>query len=639
MPAFTIPGLSSGQDTNLIVKKLVELEAKPIRRLEQQNSFNKAQSKAWSDLKTVTTDLQEKTRALISFTAPFAMKGIVSEPEGIISGDASRSASSGKRRIEIKELATSHQISGEKTDVNKQIPTGKFKIFSGDSEKEIEFPGGTIRDLASSIKVSAAGLVNTGLVKVDGDNYVLTLTATFSGKDRKLKFEDSNGVLQAANLVGATEPADPPKELNLLPEADQIQVFQPEKYGIPSDSKPVFKEENGKRWMEIASVASFQFGIPTTEFKKNTKIELATSTEFAPEEKLELGILYKENDKEKMIFETASKENGKVILNLKNFPSGQKVHKILLANSSGKTIILDSFHIIIPGEFRGAKPSKEIAEAKDAVFLVDGIEVNRPKNEGLTDVLDGVSLNLHKKTEGPVNIDIKTDSDKGIEMIKEFVAAYNTVLKFSKESTAVDKNATVQDGKEEGGEIGQSFWEGKTKTGLLSGEHTVIRLIAGMKTIASSSYPVSGENSVRMLSDIGINTGKVGSKWADIQDGFLILDEDKLRSKLAENPDSVRNLFAIDTNSDARMDTGVGVDLLEHIKPYTQYAGGLVSGKVKMLEEQVADNNKKIKEFENHLVSYEKKLKSKFLYMEQGVGKNKAVGAYLNNNLKGAKNE
>ncbi|EMY22708.1 flagellar hook-associated protein 2, C-terminal domain protein [Leptospira interrogans serovar Australis str. 200703203] len=187
--------------------------------------------------------------------------------------------------------------------------------------------------------------------------------------------------------------------------------------------------------------------------------------------------------------------------------------------------------------------------------------------------------------------------------------------------------------------LGKVFWEGKTKTGLLSGEHTVIRLIAGMKTVASSSYPVSGENSVRMLSDIGINTGKVGSKWADIQDGFLILDEDKLRSKLAENPDSVRNLFAIDTNSDARMDTGVGVDLLEHIKPYTQYAGGLVSGKVKMLEEQVADNNKKIKEFENHLVSYEKKLKSKFLYMEQGVGKNKAVGAYLNNNLKGAKNE
>ncbi|MCH1916176.1 flagellar filament capping protein FliD [Leptospira noguchii] len=639
MPAFTIPGLSSGQDTNLIVKKLVELEAKPIRRLEQQNSFNKAQSKAWSDLKTVTTDLQEKTRALISFTAPFAMKSIVSEPEGIISGDASRSASSGKRRIEIKELATSHQISGEKTDVNKQIPAGKFKIFSGDSEKEIEFSGGTIRDLASSIKISAAGLVNTGLVKVDGDNYVLTLTATSSGKDRKLKFEDSNGVLQAANLVGATEPADPSKELNFFPDADQIQVFQPEKYGIPSDFKPVFKEENGKKWMEIASVGSFQFGIPTTEFKKNTKIELTTSTEFAPEDKLELGILYKENDKEKMIFETASKENGKVILNLKNFPSGQKVHKILLANSSGKTIILDSFHIIIPGEFKGAKPSKEITEAKDAVFLVDGIEVNRPKNEGLTDVLDGVSLNLHKKTEGPVNIDIKTDSDKGIEMIKEFVAAYNTVLKFSKESTAVDKNATVQDGKEEGAEIGQSFWEGKTKTGLLSGEHTVIRLIAGMKTVASSSYPVSGENPVRMLSDIGINTGKVGSKWADIQDGFLILDEDKLRSKLAENPDSVRNLFAIDTNLDARMDTGVAVDLLEHIKPYTQYAGGLVSGKVKMLEEQVADNNKKIKEFENHLVSYEKKLKSKFLYMEQGVGKNKAVGAYLNNNLKGARNE
>lgn len=639
MPAFTIPGLSSGQDTNLIVKKLVELEAKPIRRLEQQNSFNKAQVKAWNELKVVTTDLQNKTRALISFTAPFAMKNIVSEPEGVVSGDASRSASAGKRKIEIKELATYHQISGEKTDANKQIPAGKFKIFSGDSEKEIEFSGGTIRDLASSIKISAAGLVNTGLVKVDGDNYVLTLTAGLSGKEQRLKFEDTNGILQAANLVGATEPADPPKVLNFFPEADQTSVFQPEKYGIATDTKPVYKEENDKKWMEIASVGSFQFGIPTTELKKNARVELLTSTEFAPEDKLELGILYKENNKEKMIFETASKQEGKIVLNLKSFPSGQKAHKILFVNSSGKTVILDSFHVVIPGEFKGAKPTKEIAEAKDAVFLIDGIEVNRPKNEGLTDVLDGVSLNLLKKTEVPASIDIKTDSDKGLEMLKEFVAAYNTVLKFGKDATAVDKNAQIKDGKEDSGEIGQSFWEGKSKSGLLSGEHTVLRLIAGMKTVASSSYPVSGENAVRMLSDIGISTGKVRSEWANIKDGFLILDEEKLRSKLAENPDSVRNLFAIDTNSDARMDTGVAVDLLEHIKPYTQDTGGLVSGKVKMLEEQVTDNNKKIKEYENHLVSYEKKLKSKFLYMEQGVGKNKAVGAYLNNNLKGAKNE
>lgn len=274
MPAFTIPGLSSGQDTNLIVKKLVELEAKPIRRLEQQNSFNKAQSKAWSDLKTVTTDLQEKTRALISFTAPFAMKSIVSEPEGIISGDASRSASSGKRRIEIKELATSHQISGEKTDVNKQIPAGKFKIFSGDSEKEIEFSGGTIRDLASSIKVSAAGLVNTGLVKVDGDNYVLTLTATFSGKDRKLKFEDSNGVLQAANLVGATEPADPPKELNLLPEADQIQVFQPENTESLPILNPFLKRKTVRGGWKLRALLHFNLEFLLPSLKRIQKLNL-----------------------------------------------------------------------------------------------------------------------------------------------------------------------------------------------------------------------------------------------------------------------------------------------------------------------------------------------------------------------------
>ncbi|MEI1306872.1 flagellar cap protein FliD N-terminal domain-containing protein, partial [Leptospira venezuelensis] len=198
MPAFSIPGLSSGQDTNQIVKKLVELEAKPIRRLERQNGFNQAQVKAWSDLKTLTTDLQNKTREIISFTAPFATKSIVSDPEGVITGDAARSASSGKRKIEVKDLATFHQISGDPIDSERKIPAGTFKVLSGEIEKEIEFQGGTIRDLYLTIRTAAAGIVQPTIVKVDQDKTVLTLAASQSGKDNQLKFDDPNGVLKAA---------------------------------------------------------------------------------------------------------------------------------------------------------------------------------------------------------------------------------------------------------------------------------------------------------------------------------------------------------------------------------------------------------------------------------------------------------
>ncbi|GBF39159.1 flagellar filament capping protein FliD [Leptospira johnsonii] len=638
MPAFSIPGLSSGQDTNQIVKKLVELEAKPIRRLEKQNGFNQAQVKAWSDLKTLTTDLQNKTREIISFTAPFATKSIVSDPEGVITGDAARSANSGKRKIEVKELATFHQISGDPIDSERKILAGTFKIISGEIEKEIEFQGGTIRDLYLTIRTAAAGIVQPTLVKVDQDKTVLTLAAAQSGKDNQLKFDDPNGVLKGASLVGGMLPQDPPQYFYLPWESSQTNPFQPNKYGMSATAKPIFiaadpeKKEPSK--IKLSSKQAFQFHMDAREGKKGARIEATLSEPLEEGETISLGVLYDQDEQDKVFLEQAYHKEGKIRITFKSNMDGKKIHKVIVINQTGKEKEFSNFRFVLPSEFNGAKPAKTIVEAKDAVFTVDGIEITRPKNEGLTDVLDGVLLNLNKKSEGgPATVDIKVDSAKGIRMIKEFIEAYNNVLKYSKDATAVNREGGISDSKLEDPDIARSFWEGKTKTGILAGENSVIRLVAGMKTVTTSSFPAFPNSEIRTLSDVGISTGEVGSKWADIQEGLLSLDEAKLAAKLAENPDAVRHLFAQDTNSDARMDTGVGVNLVEHLKPYTQFAGGLVTSKIKLLEEQVSDNNKKIKNFESHLMSYEKKLKEKFLYMEQGVGRNKAVGSYLNNNL------
>ncbi|TGL63581.1 flagellar filament capping protein FliD [Leptospira sarikeiensis] len=637
MPAFSIPGLSSGQDTNQIVKKLVELEAKPIRRLEKQNGFNQAQVKAWADLKTLATDLQNKTREITSFTAPFATKSIVSDPEGVITGDAARSASSGKRKIDVKELATFHQISGDPIDSERKIPAGTFKILSGDIEKEIEFQGGTIRDLHLTIRTAAAGIAQPTLVKVDQDKTVLTLAASQSGKDNQLKFDDSNGVLKAASLVGGMLPQDPPQSFYLPWEASQTNVFQPDKYGMTADARPVFIPGNAEKKepskIKLTGKQAFQFHVDAKEGKKGARIEATLSEPLEEGESISLGVIYDQDEQDKVLLEPAYHKEGKIRITFKAPMEGKKIHKVIVVNQTGKEKEFSNFRFVLPAEFNGAKPAKTIVEAKDAVFTIDGIEVTRPKNEGLTDVLDGVLLNLNKKSEGPVIVDIKVDSAKGIRLVKEFIEAYNNVLKYSKDATAVNRESGTSDSKLDDPDIARSFWEGKSKTGILAGENSVIRLVAGLKSVTTASFPAYPNSEIRTLSDVGISTGDVGSKWADIQEGLLTLDEAKLSAKLAENPDAVRHLFAQDTNSDARMDTGVGINLVEHLKPYTQYAGGLVTSKIKLLEEQVSDNNKKIKNFESHLLSYEKKLKEKFLYMEQGVGKNKAVGSYLNNNL------
>ena len=92
MPAYTISGLSSGQNTNDIIRKLLELEAKPIKRWEKENEYQKIQIKAWNELRNLTLNLQIKTKALTSFTAPFSSKKVSANEEGFITGEANRNA-------------------------------------------------------------------------------------------------------------------------------------------------------------------------------------------------------------------------------------------------------------------------------------------------------------------------------------------------------------------------------------------------------------------------------------------------------------------------------------------------------------------------------------------------------------------
>jgi flagellar hook-associated protein 2 len=51
-----------------------------------------------------------------------------------------------------------------------------------------------------------------------------------------------------------------------------------------------------------------------------------------------------------------------------------------------------------------------VAKAADARIRVDGIEVQRDKNEGLTDVVKGLTLNLRSKSDHPVTIKVEPAS-------------------------------------------------------------------------------------------------------------------------------------------------------------------------------------------------------------------------------------
>ncbi|TGL85186.1 flagellar hook protein FliD [Leptospira congkakensis] len=633
MPAYTMPGLMTGQNTNDIVKKLVELERRPIKRWETENEYSKAQVQIWGEVKNLTTNLQTKSRALVSFTAPFATKSVSSSVEGVITGEASRAAKSGNRALEITEMASKHQLSGVAVDTDIRIPEGSFTIYSGKSKEVVTFPGGGLSELTSAIKNMAGGLADTSIIKIDKDSSILTVTSVKTGKKNELQFSDPNGILKLAGLVGENKAsAEDTKQLLSL-DILKSKVWDQTKFKkSETETEKLVQSEEG---ISIKPDTAFSIPVAVTEIKERAFIEVEIIGE-APAV-MEMGIGFEKEGSVRNKFLPISKTESKYIFLAGDYASDKNLTAIILSNAGTTPVLIKSVTLVTPPAPGTAEPLKVLQEGKDLKIKIDGVEITRESNDAVADVLEGISFNVHKVTEEPVTLKIHVDHAKGSALIKEWVDAYNELMKFSKEVTSVEKNGKISDKKEsddsKSADISRDFWDNKSKSGILAGENAILRLIASLKTTANSYYPATKENGFRVLTDIGISTGAVGSNWEKIQDGLLQIDQERLISVLSENPDGVRDLFASDPNNDAKMEEGVGIRLLEILKPYNQYASGIVTSKVKLLEESVSGNNKKIKEHESHLISFEAKLKQRFLYMEQGVGKNKSVGNYLQNNM------
>lgn len=633
MPAYTISGLSSGQNTNDIIRKLVELEAKPLKRWEKDTEYQKIQIKAWSELRNLALNLQIKTKNLTSFTAPFSTKKISANEEGFVTGEANRNAKSAKQEIEILKLATRHKIAGNKVPLDTNVPQGSFSILSKDKRVDINFQGGKLEDLQDKIRGFASQIVKSSLMKVDNDNMVFAINALQYGKEAELKLLDPNGILQAAGLVGANVAEPTPKNSPLQLNFSALTSNQNEKYS--NNSKPEFAPTPiGNSGITLKANTSFTIPLEKIRIEKLSSLEVVPSqTSNTVPDYFGVGIYYESKEGEKYKFENLQVRNGKYTFNVSSFGRDALITKIVLANSGDGEVALGDIHLLVPGEVQGASINSSITNPEDAKFKIDGIEVTRDTNENIKDAIDGVSLTLLKETTSPLTLDISTETSKGIVLVKEFVDAYNELIKYSKEVSSVNKDGKVDlsTADESPADISQDYWNNKSKSGILAGDNAVVRLMVGLKNASSASYPSSTEPRYKVLGDIGVSTGELGSNWKQIQDGLLKIDESILSVALNDHPESIRELFASDNNNDSRVDDGVGVAILEHIKPYTQLSSGLVSSKIKLSENTIQENTKKSKDFESHLVSYEKKLKQKYLNMEQGVGKNKAVGNYLKN--------
>lgn len=155
-----------------------------------------------------------------------------------------------------------------------------------------------------------------------------------------------------------------------------------------------------------------------------------------------------------------------------------------------------------------------VQEGRDAALSVNGIDITSATNQ-VEGAIQGVTLNLQQ--EGSSSVAVEQDTRAVREAVQDFVESYNAL------------KSTI------GGHT--SFDADSGQAGELLGDSAVRTVESRLRNDLSAMVGTPGEDSVALLSDVGISLEL---------DGTLSLDESQLDSAVANNMDGVGAFFAGD---------------------------------------------------------------------------------------------
>ena len=218
-------------------------------------------------------------------------------------------------------------------------------------------------------------------------------------------------------------------------------------------------------------------------------------------------------DGERKALEITNRSNSGVSANLIN--DGNGVRLMLTGSQSGAKNAfeisatgngLDALNVSATAQ-AGTNGSQRTQVARDAKMQLNGLDVSSASNK-VTDMIEGVTFNLKKADNAPVNITVETNKESLKEDVENFVKAYNKVNSLIAEQTKYDP---------------------ATKTaGTLQGNATLVRIQQQVRSLVRAQDDGSG------LASAGFELDR---------NGALSIKEAKLKD-LLNNPEKMRTVFA-----------------------------------------------------------------------------------------------
>ena len=272
-------------------------------------------------------------------------------------------------------------------------------------------------------------------------------------------------------------------------------------------------------------------------------------------------------------------------------------------------------------------------EGKNAKFEFNGLVTERSSNNF---EINGFDIQLKQVTDQPVTFSSAPDVDKVVEAIEKFVDNYNELIADVNTKVREPKyrnfHPLSSEEKEAMKDREVDLWQEKARSGTLRNDPTLSSMLSNLRIAMGSSVQLK-DGSTASLRDIGITTSK---EYTDR--GKLVLDKEKLREAIMEDPNKIHELF---TNSGKDGTTkGIAVQYREAIDASRQTISNRAgtAGAVNdtfTLGRTIKTMNQQIERFEERLQRTEERYWRQFTAMEKAIQRANEQSAQLMNSLGG----
>ncbi|MDA3850733.1 MAG: flagellar filament capping protein FliD [Spirochaetaceae bacterium] len=646
MSDLSIPGLTSRYNTNEIVQGLVEAESTRLNSLETNLDTLEVEKRHWQEINRNLASLQTGVKKLFGFENPFNEKVVQSSNEAILTATADRTADLTKYNIKVLQLASNDRFLSASMDDEYRVPGGDYEFQVGEEDITFRFRGGKLQDFARQLNDQSEDLLRATVVRETADSLVMLKQAIPTGSSNRLFFKGES--LQLAKDISMIRqiPAEIErpnfqnmKTLSTELPADSININNEEitlRHGarveFPLDS--TFPIEDGtilKMEIKVVELADDQLvhqqptppelpSVPGISFQ-GIKLDSAGmdlslppwDNPPAPPRVEDMSIIkISDGNNNYDIPPLVPSENFQTVeITLKDYLN--QLDSLELQNlNTHRDILIRNIEIYNPEKSMGFEAVNPADTAQDALVEFNGIEIRRETNN-IDDLIPGVQLELNRASDEVVDLAIEPDRELAKQNLIEFVFQYNSamtrMLILSQDNTdLVDEIEYFTDDERD---------KAMEDLGGLRGNLTLMQLKTRLQSIVTAPYETRQGNALALLTQLGISSNETGGGGYNASKlrGYLEVDENQLDQALKGDMLAIKELFGKDSDGDLLMDSGIGVQMDNYLRAFTQ-TGGIIAMKNDRIDNQIDSQNDDIEEFKSYLEDYEDDLRKEYGQMD-----------------------